>query len=165
MYHLSCVISSFLVSKTSSTGLTVFYGLESNAIRSELRFLFRSEGLGQGFKQVLIPGVSLSGGSFHHLAVVLSSPTLAVYVDGVLQSKRSLSALGRLEDIDHPSHQLHVGDRYRNPGSEFKGQNFLQHTSLQKCFFSSYPTYMPSLQGLQQINVHRARVLVVSGFR
>ena len=121
MSFVVCVyfIFRYILAKTSATGLTAFYALESNAARSELVFRYREAGRPIASTD-LLSGVAFLPNVWYHVAVVLYSTQMVLYVNGVRRTSHSLP--GRIEDISRSNDHLHIGARPLTSDTEFSGK-------------------------------------------
>ena len=88
--------SRYVFAKTSSSGLTRYYGLRISSSDDTALFEYRPEGLSGGFRTAVITDLSLSGDQLHHLAVTVYDRSVLVYINGGLHAHVTLT--GSLED-------------------------------------------------------------------
>lgn len=100
-----------MFAKTTLTGLTTFYGLYLNSSEQRAYFEYHPEGLDQGSRTLIIEGVNVSDGNFHHFAVSVYGLDFALFLDGRLHRSR-VNLIGALEDGPGI---LYIGRKLSNP--------------------------------------------------
>ncbi len=102
---------SYVFAKTTLTGLTTFYALYLNSSEQRASFEYRPEGLDQGSRTLILNGVSVDDGNFHHFAITVYGMDFALYVDGVVHGSH-VSLIGTLEDGPGT---LNIGRKLNSP--------------------------------------------------
>ena len=113
-----CVLCRYIFAKTTVTGLTTFYALYLNSSEQRAYFEYRPEGLDQGSRTLILDGVNVADGNFHHFAVIVYGMDFAFFMDGHLHRSRE-RLIGALED---GTGVLYIGRKLNNPSRYSGGQ-------------------------------------------
>lgn len=106
----------YIFAKTTLTGFTTFYALLLNSSEGRVYFEYHPEGLSEGFRTLVVDGVDISDGTFHHFAVSVYGVSFALYLDGRVHNSRD-TLLNTLEDGPGI---LYLGTKLNNP-NRFSG--------------------------------------------
>lgn len=112
---LLSITYSYVFTKTSFTGLTVFYALFLNSSARTARFEYHPEGLDSGFRSLEFQNVNFADTAFHHFTISVFGSSVAFFVDGVLHNNQRRTLVATLEDgpgVTFVGRRLQSSSRY-----------------------------------------------------